>query len=262
MSKAILSIAAVTLLAMIALLSACGSTGPGSLVTEEKEFTGFTQVDVQGTFNVEITQSESFSITISADRDFFDYVAVVKEGQTLKIYLNPHHAFTDFTQQARTLKAKIAMPTLSGLQISGASKASISGFRSAADFSLDVSGASSVDIKDVKLGNTELIISGASKVSGSLEATQTEVDISGASSIKLSGSATGIMLTASGASKIDLDEFPLDNANVKLSGASEASLHVKGRLDCILVSASRLYFQGNPTMGNTSVTGASTIKHK
>jgi len=262
MSKAILSVTVVALLTAIALLSACTSTGPGSLVTEEKEFTDFTRVDVQGTFDVEITQSESFSITVSADRDFFDYVTVVKEGQTLRLYLNPHHAFTDFTQQARTLKAKIAMPALYGLRVSGASKATVSGFKSSADFTLDVSGASSVAIDDTKLGNAELIVSGDSKVSGSLNANNIDFEVSGASSVELMGSATSIMLTASGATNIDLEEFPLDNANVNLSGASEASLHIKGRLDCVLSDASRLYFQGNPTMGNESVSGASTIKHK
>ncbi|GAI07881.1 unnamed protein product, partial [marine sediment metagenome] len=70
------------------------------------------------------------------------------------------------------------------------------------------------------------------------------------------------ILKASGASKVTLDDFPVDDANVHLSGASEATLNVKGRLDCAVTAASRLYFQGNPTMGNISVTGASTIKHE
>jgi len=43
---------------------------------------------------------------------------------------------------------------------------------------------------------------------------------------------------------------------------SEATINVKGRLDSVLSGASRLYFHGNPTMGNTEVSGASTIKHK
>jgi len=247
---------------MTILFSACTSTGPGSLVTEEKEFTDFTAVDVEGTFEVEITQSESFSITVSADPDFFDYVTVAKEGKTLKIYLNPRHTFTDFTLQARALKAKITMPALSGLRLSGASKGTISGFRSSTDFALDISGASSLDMDDIKLDNTDMRVSGASKVSGSLDTGNIDFNVSGASSVELVGSATNIILTASGASKIDLAELLLDNADVNLSGASEASLHVKGKLDCVLTAASRLYFQGNPTMGKMSVSGASTIKHK
>jgi len=261
MKKAIIPIILVAVLTA-ALLSGCEVTGPGGVVTEEKDFTDFTYVDVGSAFEVEIIQSDSFSTSVSADESFFDYIAVTKEGNTLRIYLNPRHTFTDFTLRARTLKAKITMPALYGLQLSGASKATVTGFKSSKDFNLNVSGASSVDIDDMEVGDIEFEISGASKVSGSVNASDVRFEVSGASEVELEGSANNIILTASGASKVNLADFPLSNANAKLSGASETTLDVKGRLDAVLSDASRLYFQGNPTMGNISVTGASTIKHK
>jgi hypothetical protein len=39
-------------------------------------------------------------------------------------------------------------------------------------------------------------------------------------------------------------------------------VNVKEQLDIVVSGASRLYFLGNPTMGNVEVTGASTVKHK
>lgn len=261
MKKAIFPIILVAVLTT-ALLSGCEVTGPGGVVTEEKDFADFTYVDVEGTFEVEIIQSDSFSTSVSADESFFDYIAVSKEGNTLRIYLNPRHTFTDFTLQARTLKAKITMPALYGLHLSGASKATVTGFKSSKDFNLNVSGASSVNIDDMEVGDAEFEISGASKVTGSMNASDVRFEVSGASEVELEGSANNIILTASGASKVKLADFPFSNANAKLSGASETTLDVKGRLDAVLSDASRLYFQGNPTMGNISVTGASTIKHK
>ncbi len=262
MRKAIISITLAAVLVTSALFSGCEVTGPGGIVTEEKDFTDFTYVDVEDTFEVEIIQSDSFSTTVSADESFFDYIAVTKEGNTLRIYLNPRHTFTDFTLQAKTLKAKITMPALYGLNLSGASKATITGFKSSKDFSLNVSGASSLDIVDFEVDDIECEISGASKVTGNMNADDVECEVSGASRVELEGSANNIILKASGASKVTLDDFPVDDANVHLSGASEATLNVKGRLDCAVTAASRLYFQGNPTMGNISVTGASTIKHE
>ncbi len=202
MKKANIPIILAAVLTVAALFPGCRAPGSGGTITEEKDVADFTSVKVEGTFEVEITRSDSFSITISADENFYDYVAVSKEGETLRIYLNPRHTFTDFTLQARTLEAKITMPALYGLQLSGASK------------------------------------------------------------VELQGSANIIVLNASGASEVNLAGFTLNNATARLSGASEATLNVKGRLDSILSDASRLYFQGNPTMGKISVTGASTIKHK
>ncbi len=261
MRKAIILMIFVALLAAT-LLPGCSISGLGAIVSEKKDFTGFTSVDVDGTFDVEITRSESFSTTITVDESLSEYIAVSKEGETLRIYLNPRNSFTDFTLQAKTLKAKITMPALYGLRVSGASKATVSGFDSTQDFNFNVSGASSLKIDDIKVSNLEGTVSGASQVSGSINSNDVKLVVSGASKVNLKGLAKDIILTTSGASKVDLTDFPMDNADVNLSGASEATLHIKGKLNCVVSAASSLYFLGNPTMGNVQVTGASTIKHK
>ncbi len=268
MRKAIIPLTLAAVLAAAVLLSGCETTGPGAtvteekVITEEKDFTNFTHVDVESVFEVKITQSNSFSVTISVDESLLDYVEVSQAGETLRIYLNPRHIFTDFTLGVKTLKAEITMPVLYGLNLSGASKGTVTGFKSSENFSLNVSGASSLDMDGIKVDNAEFEVSGASRISGNMTANDTEFEVSGASSIELSGSANNITLNVSGASRVDLADFSLNDANIEISGASEATLNVKGRLDSVLSGASRLYFHGNPTMGNISVTGASTIKHE
>ncbi|MFC1987374.1 GIN domain-containing protein [Chloroflexota bacterium] len=244
------------------LLPGCEAGSLGKIVSEEKDFTNFTSVDIEGAFEVKITQAASFKTTVSADENFFDYIAVSKTDDTLRIYLNPHHTFTDFTLGAKTMKAEITMPNLRGLRLSGATKATITGFKSPDDFNLEVSGASTLEMSGSEVGDAKFEISGASKVTGDIKAEDTVLEISGASKAELKGSAYDIVLNVSGASNANLTDFILNDANVKLSGASQATLHIKGRLDCVVNAASSLYFLGNPTMGNVQVTGASTIKHK
>ena len=262
MKKATISAILAAVLIAAAIFSGCTEAGAGEVITEEKDFADFTYVDVGSAFEVEITQSGSFSVIISADESLFDYIEVSKSGGTLKVYLNPRHIFTDFTLGGKTSKAEITMPALYGLQLSGASKGTITGFKSSEDFELVVSGASSLETVDIKVGDTEFEVSGASRVSGNMTADDAEFEVSGASSIELSGSADNIILEVSGASRVDLADFPLNNADVDLSGASEATIDVKGNMDLVVSGASRLYFLGNPTLGTTEVSGASTIKHK
>ncbi len=262
MKKAITSIALVTVLTIGTLFTGCTTGGLGNIVTEEKDFADFTYVSVEGIFDVKIDRSDLFSITVSADSNLFDYIAVTKEGQTLRIYLNPRHTFTDFTLPVRTLKAIITMPELHGLNLSGASKGTVNGFKSTQDFSLNVSGASSLSIKGMEAGDAAFEVSGASKVSGAMNCKDADFEVSGASKVELDGSAKNAILNISGDSKANLVDFQLEDANVNLSGASEATVHAKGKLDAVLSAASSLYFLGNPTMGNINVSGASTIKHK
>ena len=269
MRKAIISVTLAAVLTAVALFSGCELASPekkvaegGNVITKEIVFSGFTYVDIQGAFDVEITQSDSFSILVNADESLYDYVEVSKVGTTLRIYLTPRHILTDFTVLAKTLEVKITMPNLYGLTIAGASTGTVTGFMSPRDFTLNVSGASSLGMYSIEVGDIESEVSGASHVSGNLTTGDAAFEVSGASSVELSGSADNIILNVSGASRVDLADFPLRFADAELSGASEVTLNVTGRLDSVLSGASRLYFLSNPTMGNIEVSGASTIKHK
>lgn len=70
-----------TLLVMVGLLPACSAVGLGGTTTMQKDFTNFTSVDVEDTFEVEIAQSNSFSTTVVIAKDLRDYVDVSKEGK-------------------------------------------------------------------------------------------------------------------------------------------------------------------------------------
>ncbi len=262
MRKAITAVILTAVVVTVALLSGCTLAGAGDITTAQTQATDFTRVDVADTFEVEIKRSDSFSVTISADKNTRDYVAVSRQGETLKIYLNPRNIFADFTLKSRTLKAKITMPALHELRLSGASKGIISGFKSSDNFSLEVSGASSLEMRDIEVGDAEFKISGASKVTGGIKANSIQFEVSGASKVELEGAANSIVLNASGASNVDLTYFPVGEADVTLSSASEATVNVKKTLDMVVSGASRLYFLGNPEIGIVDISGASTVKHK
>jgi len=263
MRKAITPVILTAVLITAALFPGCALTSAGDMVTVEIPPIGdFTSVDIGDTFEVEITPSDSFSVTINADRNSYDYVTVSRQGETLKIYLNLRNIFADFTLKSRTLKAKITMPVLYGLRLSGASRGTVSGFKSSSNFDLEVSGASSLDMSNMEVGDAELEISGASRVTGGIKANDVRFQVSGASRVELEGTANSTVLNASGASTVDLTYFPLKDADVTLSSASEATVDVKETLDMVVSGASRLYFLGNPTIGTMDISGASTVKHK
>ncbi|MBI2847638.1 MAG: DUF2807 domain-containing protein [Chloroflexi bacterium] len=264
MRRAILPVVLVISFATAAVLPGCseGGGGSGKFVTETKEIAGFTGVAISGPFEADIKRADNFSVTINVRSTFLDYVTVNKAGDTLKVSLAPRHVFTDFPIQPNTFKVNITMPALTGISLSGATKASISGFKSSQDFRIEISGASSLDMESVEAGNVASQLSGASRLTGGLRAKELDLTVSGASKIDMEGSADNLLLIASGASNIDLLDFPLNQADVRISGASEADVDVKMKLDLSLTDASRLYFRGNPTVGNMSISGASTVKQK
>ena len=212
-------------------------TGSGDLKTEEYDFSDFDRVEVSSAFEFEISRSNSYSISIAADDNVIERVKVTKEGDNLKISLE-----TTPRLGSLTLKAVVTMPYLRGLAVSGASRGTISGFSSAND----------MDIK----------VSGASKVAGDIRADDVDFNVSGASAVQLEGSANNIVANVSGASRFNLGDFMVNNANITFSGASTGTLNLSGKLDANLSGASKLSYIGEPTMGYINTSGASALRRK
>ena len=190
----------------------------------------------------------------------YEYLDVSKQGDTLRIGLKPNYSY-DYNDITR--KAAISLPDIEKLELSGASKANIGvGFNSTHAVDFKLSGASNLDISTIKTGNTNFELSGASKASGNIEMANGRFDLSGASSLELQGAATDIDIEASGASHFKLSDLSVVDAEVNLSGASDATINASGRLDGNLSGASKLNYVGNPTLGSISASGGSTISQK
>jgi hypothetical protein len=236
--KAIMAVLVAALL-VSGLLIGCGGvlTGSGDLQTKEYALSDFTSVDIGSAFEFSITQSNSYGVSIIADDNILEQVMVTKQGNTLNIGLKAIP-----TLGPVTLKAEITMPQLDSLEVSGASRGSVSGFSSNEKLDLEVSGAS--------------------RVTGDIAAGDTDFDVSGASTVQLEGSANNILADVSGASRLNLDGFKVNNADVTFSGASTGVVNLDGKLDADLSGASKLSYIGEPIMGDIDTSGASKLNRK
>ena len=223
----------VTIAVITSLLLPIAVCGP--MRTQTYDYTDFNRVEVGYAFRVKITRSDTYSISITAPENVFSVVQVSKVGDTLKVGL---------AQPVPIMRAEaeITMPDLRALNLSGATKGTVTGFSSSNDVDLDLSGASGL--------------------AGDIQAGDAVVRLSGASKAELEGSAEDIDINVSGASSINLSRFQVTNARVILSGASNGIINLNGRLDADLSGASKLSYIGEPTMGDISASGTSTISKK
>ena len=229
------------------------------VITEKKDFRDFTTVKVGSAFRVEITQSSSYSISITADSNVIDDIEIFKTGDALTIRVKP-----SIVIQATTLRAEITMPDLHSLDLSGATDGVVEGFSSTHMLVIEISGASSLDLVDILTGAVEAEVSGASDIEGALLVSgDAQFLVSGASSIKLNGEANNLVVyECSGGSSMDLSNFPVNDASVDLSGASQGTVNLNGRLDADISGASHLQYIGEPTMGDINISGSSSISKK
>ena len=253
------AMAAIIFLLILPCFSGClyQVSGSGNLVTEQFDYTDFANIEVSNVFEVEISQSDTYSIDITADDNIMEYVTIDRSGDTLRVGLKIGYSYRSITAVA-----KIDMPDIKQFVLSGASGAIINDFASAGNVNIDVSGASSLTLSGLSCADIGIEVSGASNLNGNLNAAEAVFNISGASRLSLTGLGQDLKATVSGASNMDLDSFVVDNLDINVSGASTAVVNTEGTLDADVSGASSLQYIGNPTLGDISVSGASDLEKK
>jgi len=231
-----------SLLAVAALATGCMTiptirtiTGAGRQTTRRYDLAGFTKLNISSAFTADVARAAGYKVEVTVDDNLLDHLAVRVSGDTLYIGLAP-----GIVIQGAAKMAAVTLPELTGLDLSGATRATVSGFSS--DKGLSVT------------------VTGASRLSGDIACGDVRFDVSGASLVELSGSARGLRANVSGASTLALEDFPAADVSVEVSGASRATVNVRGTLDASASGGSTILYIGDPASVRAHTSGASTVR--
>lgn len=162
----------------------------------------FQRIDVGGAYSIEIRQGSDFAVAADGQRDDVDNLDISVSNGTLEV--KGKNDFNLFNNQKRRTGLVITLPTLRGVELAGANKTRISGFRNLDRLNVGLTGATTSEI-DVTADRLEVSASGASKVT-------------------LRGRARTADFSLAGACKLDATNMSIDEADVKAVGASKAEL--------------------------------------
>jgi len=226
------------LLLCVLLLTGCdfaGIMGSGTLVTKDLPLQSFDKIEAGGAIHLDVTQGKTYSVSVTADDNLWQYADVQIENNTL------HLALKGGSFGNTHVSAKIVLPHLSGVDISGASSGMLHGIDEPKD--------------DLKIQ-----VTGASKVEGDVTAKKLSLDVSGASSAGLKGHADALTIDASGASHAELRDLAAGEVRVHASGASEVKVNASSQLDFDVSGASHLSYAGQPLLHSAQTSGASSVE--
>jgi hypothetical protein len=249
----------VILAVMFLLFSASGCLGfnyiaaTGTIEEVEYDFSDFNEIEISNAFEFEITQSDNYSIAISAYESIIPYLNIYKTGNALKIKLRSGY-FTNHEPLVR-----ITMPQLVSLEVSGASRGTAEGFSSGNNMNIEVSGASSLET-DFSAADTRIEVSGASKLNGTLIIENLVMMISGASRCELQGDTDYCSAEVSGASHLDALKLEMEDVDITVSGASTAVVYAENELSINVSGASKVEYAGNPDIKHMDISGASKVE--
>jgi len=210
-----------------------GISGSGTLVTRDVTVGDFTSIDASGALQIDVTQGDKASVTVTADDNLWEYLDVHSDGGVLHVGLKGGSFHNTH------VSANITVPHLKHLGVAGATNATVHGIR----------------VPDELL---KVELSGASKLDGDANARDMELEISGASTAKLTGQTNRLDVTVSGASHASLRQLQTQTTHANVSGASSADVHAAGNLEYDVSGASHLAYAGGPSVKQSHTSGASS----
>jgi hypothetical protein len=211
-------------------------SGSGQITTRNYDLKDFQSVDAGACFEVKIQPGKSFAVSVTTDSNLLEDLTVRQDGDWLYLGVKP-----GINVNPTKLVANITMPSLA---------------------SISASGATDMEFGSFTMNDFKAEASGASKIHGEVHAQHGLIDCSGASNIKFVGEISDMNVKASGASSANCGDLTANKGYVELSGASNAKINATHQLDYDLSGASHLDYFGQPSVGRSGSSGASSANHK
>lgn len=202
-------------------------------IQQTYNFSGFDRLEMGNAFDIRVQQGRDFYIRVRGDKVDVDDLVVTVRGGELQIYYRHNRS------NRYPMYVDVTMPTLAGVDFSGATTSTINGF----------SNQQEVDV----------LLSGASRSTVNIGSKYLNIDLSGASTLDLVGNSLRIESELSGASLLNAFGLNCEEGLVDVSGASRARVNVSRELRAIASGASSIRYRGSAQV-TVSTSGGSVVE--
>jgi Putative auto-transporter adhesin, head GIN domain len=221
------------------LVIGAGSTITGSGVPreEKREVDAFKEVEVSAMFEAAITVGPECSVTLDVDDNLMPLArTTVADGR-----LEVNFADGSIIIPKKPPRVSIVMPCLDVIVSRAAAKVIATGMKGKS-IAADVSGAASVELKELSVDSVDVKEDGAARVT-------------------LEGKGKALTFEASGASRLMAAGATFESAKVAIAGASRCEVNVTASIAGEVSGASSLYVYGNPASRSVKAFGSSRVTY-
>lgn len=236
--KAIFHFIAIPLLFLFFSCSERISFSSGEEIKEKKPLTGVTRLQVDGVFNLIISQSDEESIEVEGDESMVNKLLIDQDGEllSLKMEEDVEDGFFD----DKNLKIHIRMKDLKELNYEGVGNVKTNGLFKVAALKLVGNG----------VGNLEL----------ELEAQEIDGDFDMVGNLKLRGSAYRAIFKNDGIGNLDASQLVVENMEVNSTGIGNVEVHCIGELSLVADGIGKVSYTGHPQVIKKEVTGIGKVE--
>ncbi|MBC7914280.1 MAG: DUF2807 domain-containing protein [Pyrinomonadaceae bacterium] len=204
---------------------------------ETRQVSEFRGITSSGSFDVFVNMGQTETLRIEGNAEDIEKVETKIEKGNLIIRYKGNSSGWGISIRNK-IKIYITAKSLNHLAVSGSGDMEVSG-----------------PIRSEKLNAA---VSGSGSISLNIIASNFNAAVSGSGEIKASGRAKSTSIAISGSGEFEGRDLKTDNANVKVSGSGEASVHADETLNASVSGSGEISYSGNARV-NQSKSGSGSI---
>ncbi len=211
-------------------------TGEGDPIRQDRALAGFTEVNLEISGDVEISQGSTFAVVVEAQNNLQAAITTEVKGDELIIGSDKN------IHSSRPIRIHVTMPSLEAV---------------------DVSGSGSVVVKDMfEPEHLEVEMSGSGSLKGQFAAGEIESEINGSGDVELSGKAGRHEGNINGSGNIRAGNLETKESKLTINGSGDADIAVLERLDVTINGSGDVTYRGAPEHQSTSINGSGRVTRR
>ncbi len=210
--------------------------GNGKIVTESRTVSKAEKIKLEGSFDVEITQGESTSVSIETDENLQPYIILKESDNQLSLKERSNYNL----KSDQPIKVKITTPKLSKITLSG-------------------SGSIIGKNKFTGMDKLSINLTGSGDINLAINTPDLDVNIAGVGTLVLSGETKNARFDIAGSGDCDASILKTENTKVDVAGIGTVKVFAEVLLDVNVAGSGTVYYKGAATV-KQKIAGIGTIK--
>lgn len=228
---------AIGLFLLVLVLTGCTDDifikGNGIVTSETRFASPFTEVNSSGSFYVQITPGESWSITVNAESNLLPYIDTDISHGVLELTVRGVRHLTN----TRPMEIYVTTPVLKAIRLSGSGDIT-SGLFAGEEFSV--------------------LLSGSGNIKTAFLSEEADLTLSGSGNIEVNGNTEKGRLTISGSGKIMGYNLKVKDCTATISGSGDVYVYPLTKLHANIMGSGYVFYAGDPQV-SSYITGSGKV---
>jgi hypothetical protein len=213
-----------------------GIWGKGENVTEVRDLSGFSGIDLGMNANVYYLQDSIYRVEVIAQPNIIGHIETEVQGKVLKIDCRPR------LHRCKTISIIIHSPDMDYLHLGGSGNIDAQNPITTQSMEVSLSGSGNISIYSVTANDLTAKISGSGNVT-----------IGG-------GSVSSENFSVSGSGNLDALDLVCDTCVASISGSGNMQIHVIKHLNVSISGSGSVKYRGYPSV-ETHISGSGNVTH-